>query len=84
MNDGRHWHAASVLTDGKVLVNGGSNGGTSLNSNELYDPSTGIWTTTGSMNDQRYVHTSYLLTNGRVLITGGYNDHILLNSAELY
>jgi hypothetical protein len=53
MNNARQYHTASVLTNGKVLVAGGSNGGTVLNSAELYDPSTGIWTTTGSMNNAR-------------------------------
>ena len=53
MNYGRAEHTASVLTNGKVLVAGGDNGSGYLNSAELYDPSTGTWTTTGSMNNAR-------------------------------
>ena len=51
-----------------------------LNSAELYDPSTGVWTITGNMNNARYYHTASVLTNGKVLVAGGGS----LNSAELY
>ncbi|CAF1206460.1 unnamed protein product [Adineta steineri] len=50
---------------------------------ELYDPTTGSWTTTGSMNVARENHTASILGNGTVLITGGYNTSPL-NSVELY
>ena len=53
MNIARYWHTASVLGSGKVLVTGGYNGGY-LNSAELYDPSTGNWSSTGVMNVARY------------------------------
>ncbi|CAF1014859.1 unnamed protein product [Rotaria sordida] len=83
MNNARHEHTASLLTNGKVLVAGGNNGHV-LNSAELYDPSTGTWTITGSLNTTRYGHTASLLTNGKVLVTGGYSGSIFLNSTELY
>jgi hypothetical protein len=38
MNYTRDVHTASVLTNGKVLVTGGTNGGGPLNSAELYQP----------------------------------------------
>jgi N-acetylneuraminic acid mutarotase len=66
------------------LVTGGYNYTYSLNSAEVYDPSIGIWTMTGSMNIARYYHTATLLTNGKVLVTGGYNNTIVLNSSEMY
>ncbi|CAF4158816.1 unnamed protein product, partial [Adineta steineri] len=54
MSDARQEHTASVLSNGKVLVTGGFNHNIGfLNSAELYDPSTGIWTTTGSMTNAR-------------------------------
>ncbi len=71
LNKTRGWHTASVLTNGKVLVTGGSNGIVNFNSAELYDPSTGVWTVTGNMNYTRTSHTASVLTNGKVLVTGG-------------
>ena len=85
MNTGRYLHTASVLTSGKVLVSGGGNsGGVYLNSAELYDPSTGVWTTSGGMNSTRYDHTASVLTSGKVLVSGGDGSGGVLDSAELY
>ncbi len=85
MSNARNSHTASILTNGKVLVTGGTNGIVVVNSAEFYDPSTGYWTTTGSMSNARDVHTASILTNGEVLVSGGYNNAgNVLNSAELY
>src|SRR5262249_25207226 len=84
LNISRDGHTATLLTDGKVLVVGGTNGNSSsnfLNSAELYDPVTGTWSTTGSLNTPRYLHTATLLANGKVLVVGGDIDG---GSAELY
>jgi hypothetical protein len=54
----RAYHTAPVLLNGKVLVTGGYSNGSIINSAELYDPSTGMWTTTGSMNYSRSAHTT--------------------------
>ncbi|CAF1072045.1 unnamed protein product [Rotaria sordida] len=83
MNSPRTIHTQSVLLNGKVLVTGGNDSNSIVNSAELYDPSTRTWTTTGSMNNTRQSHTASLLTNGKILVTGGYNGDGL-NSAELY
>ncbi|CAF0866814.1 unnamed protein product [Rotaria sordida] len=83
MNSSRTIHTQSVLLNGKVLVTGGNDSNSIVNSAELYDPSTRTWTTTGSMNNTRQSHTASLLTNGKILVTGGYNGDGL-NSAELY
>ena len=82
LNIARYDPTATMLSDGKVLIVGGSNGrGLSLNSAELYDPMTGTWSTTGSLNTPRYLHTATLLANGKVLVVGGVDDGA---SAELY
>lgn len=81
---------ATLLADGRVLVAGGFNNpgaGESTATAEIYDPTTGSWTMTGSMGQVRYNFSSVLLPNGRVLVAGGGLNHYGLdnaNSAELY
>ncbi|CAF3228419.1 unnamed protein product [Rotaria socialis] len=84
MNNARYDHTASVLTNGKVLVAGGSYGSAPMNSTELYDPSTGVWTVTGSMNNARHLHTAPVLISGEVLVAGGSYANQAMNSTELY
>src|SRR5215510_6184064 len=85
MHDPRVSPTATLLSDGKVLIAGGSAGenGNSLGlaSAELYDPATGSWTLTGSLNVARNLHTATLLPGGKVLVAGGAGRDA---SAELY
>jgi WD40 repeat protein len=76
------YHTASVLIDGTVLVTGGLDR-TSLNSAELYDPATKIWTNTSNMKSARAYHAASVLSDGKVLVSGGF-DKTSLNSTELY
>ena len=90
MHDSRMSHTATVLSNGKVLIAGGTAGenGNSLGlaSAELYDPATGTWTLTGSMTTARVGHTATLLPGGQVLVAAGIDvdRQIPLESAELY
>jgi hypothetical protein len=84
----RYHHTATLLDNGKVLVAGGQStpdfSATPFASAELYDPITGIWSTTGSMSVGRADHTATLLNNGKVLVAGGQVRYSTIASAELY
>ena len=81
-------YAATMLANGKALVVGGQDFAINLSSAELYDPSTGSWTLTGSMSTGRRDSTATLLSNGKVLVAGGYYYNFAngysLSSAEVY
>lgn len=85
MNVGRALHTAVLLPNDLVLVAGGCKttacSDNDITSSELFDPTTGTWTTTGSTHFQRYHHTATLLSNGQVLVTGGF---AYLASSEIY
>jgi hypothetical protein len=88
MLEGRKFHAATRLLDGRVLVAGSMNGTGASASAELYDPRTGHWTATGAMIKFRLSHRATLLPGGKVLVTGGVDSVIdggqASTSAELY
>jgi len=88
MSAARDFHAATLLSDGRVLVTGGDD----LDSAERYDPTTGTFDAIGSMTRARRNYTAALLPDGRVLIAGGNDPSAcgglykaaVLDSAELY
>src|ERR1035437_10903407 len=86
----RYTHSATLLSNGQVLVAGGIFGidihgiVTCDATAELYNPTTGRWTTTGSMNKSRCYHTATLLPDGTVLAAGGGTIVSPDNSAEIY
>jgi N-acetylneuraminic acid mutarotase len=95
MSEPRCLHSATFLPNGEVLVSGGVNGIYTTNtatvaSSEIYDPSTGTWTATGSLNTSRASAATLLLATGEVLSAGRYNNtgngsvNTYLTSAELY
>lgn len=87
MNIGRYRHRAVLLQSGKVLVVGGGGGTNSdfiTGSAELFDPSTGRWTSTASLPLALIDHTATLLPNGEVLVAGGSGPDGITNSAFVF
>jgi N-acetylneuraminic acid mutarotase len=84
---------AVLLADGRVLVAGGSNPGTTGNTNaiastEIYDPATGTWSAAAPLAAARSGRTLTLLGNGMVLVAGGasgpFTSPTLVAGAELF
>jgi hypothetical protein len=84
MTVARYNHGAVLLQNGQVLIAGGQTSpvepiggtfqftsGSPTNAAEIYDPSTGAFTATGSMNYARDQAQLTQLQNGDVLIAGG-------------
>lgn len=83
---------ATTLRDGRVLVAGGfssiGSNNTPLSSAEMYNPTTGTWSPTGSMDVPRTLATIAPLPDGKVLVAGAYesgqNGPFPLASAGVY
>ena len=72
----RGQHAATRLSDGKVLVAGGlsldsSDDLITVGSADIYDPSADAWSPAGNMVKARQEHSLTLLEDGTVLVAGG-------------
>jgi hypothetical protein len=88
MVGGRWGCTATLLKDGTVLIAGGRDSedvfdAFPLNDAELFNPTAGNFTATGSMTEFRYDHTAALLNDGQVLLTGGFNGNPV-QDAELF
>jgi hypothetical protein len=68
----RFYHTATLLTNGMVLIAGGTTDFTGpVATAELYDPDKGTFTAAGNMTSPRSGHTATVLPDGKVLIAGG-------------
>jgi hypothetical protein len=92
MATGRAFHIATLLGNGKVSIAGGQTTDGSgyapwpQFSLELYDPSTGAFTPTGSTTDCSSPETATLLANGKVFLAANYYSLMpgRIDMAELY
>lgn len=78
MNTPRDWLNMVRLADGRVLAAGGLDlnvapANAVLQSAELYNPATGMWTAVGDMSTKRWGFALVALPDGRVLAAGGAN-----------
>jgi hypothetical protein len=67
---GQYETTATLLTNGKVLLTGGTDDFGYYANAEIYEPSTGKFTVAGKMTGERAGHTATLLRDGAVLIAG--------------
>lgn len=86
LNVGRYAHAAAILPDGRVLIAGGLGTSATLDSSEIYDPVSQLFTVAAQMNSPRSYFTMTPLPDGRVLVAGGDIDlsGTPTSSAEIY
>lgn len=75
MSQERTYPPAVFLPNSQVLIVGGYHRGLIVAVAELYDPSTGTFTTTGSLNTARYGASATPLS-GEVLAAGGYQSEV--------
>jgi N-acetylneuraminic acid mutarotase len=73
MSMARSEHAATALSDGRVVVVGGASGTDS--SAEIYDPATNRWTSAHRLMLGRYPLTALTLLDGRVFVMGGPEEN---------
>src|SRR5207247_7999625 len=74
-----------LLTNVTVLIAGGvTSSNHAAATAEIYEPSTGMFRTTGNMLHPRVQHTATLLPDGRVLICGGSDENGYTQFVELY
>jgi N-acetylneuraminic acid mutarotase len=80
---------ATRLTDGRVLIAGGQDGGNTFNSTEIYNAVDDRWISAAPMGARRDGQAAVLLPDGDVLVVGGTGEEpsapgVPLSSAELY
>ena len=80
----RYLHTATVLANGTVLLSGGIGPTGTLATAELFTPTNGIFTATGSLKAARQIHAAILLADGTVLVSGGWNGSGVVASFERY
>jgi hypothetical protein len=90
---GGNGHAATLLSDGNVLISGGSYARytqfySPVSGAAVYNSAANTITAVGDMLTPRLYHTATLLADGRVLVAGGLDDRPvsdpITNTAEIW
>lgn len=86
MHEPRYDHTATLLPDSTVLVAGGSNGWTAVNTAEIYRPDLGTFEYTATPMITPRLGASAELLGDNVLVAGGLVDDVATptNTTELY
>ncbi len=89
LNHARAYHESVTLTDGRTLVSGGESTTyatpVGIVGCELYDPSLGTWSNTGSMAVPRACHRTVKLNDGRIMALGGMTTaSVATTSVEVF
>ena len=90
MSEARDHFTATLLPNGKVVIAGGmadtTVAGSATAGVEIFNPSSGRFTTAAAMGVGRAAHSATLLANGKVLVAGGYGQlgNRSSSSTEIY
>jgi len=85
MVDARTGHTATLLPTGDVLLAGGNNSSGTLASLEVFNMTTGAFSSAGAMSSPRKAHAAAGLEDGRVLIVGGTDQNgKTLGTTDIY
>jgi hypothetical protein len=76
----RHWHSATLLDDGSVLIIGGRELSAFLDSVERYDPKSNAWIAAPPLKTARCLQRALKLSDGSVLVIGGRNQKALAST----
>lgn len=85
MSSGRYWHTSTTMADGNIMLVGGFDGTTALDTAEVFDTASGTFTQMTGLNTARYGHSAVLLDNGNILVVGGISAAgAYINNGEEY
>ena len=79
----RIYPTISVMPDSKVLVCGGNDNGTYINTCEVYDPATNAFTTAGVLSNAKDGAAAALLSGNSVMVAGGSDAASLFSSVDI-
>jgi hypothetical protein len=85
MKSRRVAHTSTLLEDGKVLMTGGYDGNTAVDTAEIYDPATNSFTLLAAKMPVKMAYqTATLLPDGKVLLVGGHDGVNTQSSRMIY